>query len=479
MSRKKRNWKRMCCIMVVMLGVAATITGFGITHLKKTVDQTMNLVQPIDREEIKDMTNENLSEETIVKLWDNWTVAAFGLDSRNNKSLKTGNSDVIMLMTLDGKTGAIKLASVYRDTCLKTGKNTYKKANAAYAAGGPKQAVAMLNENLDLKIDDYVAVNWKSVADAINILGGVDLEVTDAEFLYLNSFITETVESTGIPSVHLKKAGPNHLDGVQAVAYCRLRLMDDDFKRTERQQKVLNLVLQKAIKADFATLNQLIVTILPQVASSIETEDLYAIAKNITKLHIAGTTGFPSERFVKTVEGVSYVFPDDLAANVSALHMFLYDSEDYQPSKQVRQIGAAVQKKSEKNAVKGEKTIKQTPSNSIIEKETKAETTEAPSLPEESTEEILVIDASTFETEAANVVPEPTSEQIPENTEAAIAEERPEHYGSGYQINDKQTEAFVEKETPSNMEIGPGVEVVETEPGNVSGTETVLMTEEE
>ena len=169
MSRKKRNWKRMCCVMVVMLGVAATITGFGITHLKKTVDQTIDLVQPIDREEIKDMTNENLSEETIVKLRDNWTVAAFGLDSRNNKSLKTGNSDVIMLMTLDGKTGAIKLASVYRDTCLKTGKNTHKKANAAYAAGGPKQAVAMLNENLDLKIDDYVAVNWKSVADAINI----------------------------------------------------------------------------------------------------------------------------------------------------------------------------------------------------------------------------------------------------------------------------------------------------------------------
>lgn len=138
--------------------------------------------------------------------------------------------------------------------------------NTHPATGGPKQAVQMLNENLDVEIDDYVAVTWKSVADAINILGGVDLEVTKSEFRYINAFITETVKSTGIGSYQLKASGMQHLDGVQAVAYCRLRLMDNDFKRTERQQKVLQLVLEKAKHADFATLNNIIETVFPQTA---------------------------------------------------------------------------------------------------------------------------------------------------------------------------------------------------------------------
>lgn len=95
------------------------------------------------------------------------------------------------------------------------------------------------------KIDDYAAFNWKAVAEAINVLGGIDLEITPAEFKYINGFITETVNSTGIGSTQLKQAGANHLDGVQAVAYSRLRLMDTDFQRTERQRKVIALALEK------------------------------------------------------------------------------------------------------------------------------------------------------------------------------------------------------------------------------------------
>ena len=88
-----------------------------------------------------------------------------------------------------------------------------------------------LNRNLDLEIDDYATFNWKAVADAINILGGVDVELSKAEFYYINAYITETVNSTGVGSYQLKSAGPNHLDGIQAVAYARLRKMDTDFAR--------------------------------------------------------------------------------------------------------------------------------------------------------------------------------------------------------------------------------------------------------
>ena len=97
-----------------------------------------------------------------------------------------------------------------------------------------------------LNIDDYVSFSWKAVADAINLLGGIDVEISPEEFKVINGFITETVESTGVGSHHLKKAGVNHLDGVQAVAYARLRKMDTDFMRTKRQRLVAELVLSIA-----------------------------------------------------------------------------------------------------------------------------------------------------------------------------------------------------------------------------------------
>lgn len=129
-------------------------------------------------------------------------------------------SDVIIICNINQETGEIKLVSLFRDTYLNVDdKNGYNKINQAYFRGGPKQAVEALNRNLDLEIDDYATFNWKAVADAINILGGVDVELSKAEFYYINAYITETVNSTGVGSYQLKSAGPNHLDGIQAVAY--------------------------------------------------------------------------------------------------------------------------------------------------------------------------------------------------------------------------------------------------------------------
>ena len=152
---------------------------------------------------------------------------------------KGTNADVNMICNINRDTGEIRLVSVYRDTYLNVSKEgTYNKLNYAYAVGGPEQAIETLNRNLDLEINDYMTFNWKAVANAIDILGGVDIELSKAEFYYINSFITETVKATGIGSHQLTHAGMNHLDGVQAVAYGRLRLMDTDFARTERQRTV-------------------------------------------------------------------------------------------------------------------------------------------------------------------------------------------------------------------------------------------------
>ncbi len=276
-----------------------------------------------------------------------WTIAVFGVDSRDGKLDKGALSDVIMLCNINKATGEIKLVSVYRDTYLKiNSKGTYHKINEAYFKGGHKQAIEALNENLDLKIDDYATFNWKSVADAINILGGIDLEITDSEFAYINGFITETVNSTGVGSHQLKRAGMNHLDGVQAVAYARLRLMDTDFNRTERQRKVVNLAMEKAKSADLATRSSLVAAVFPQVSTSVGVNDVLSIAKGIKKYHIGETTGFPFSRTAMKLGRMDCVIATTLESNVIQLQQVLYGITDYKPSLTVKNISGKIAKES-------------------------------------------------------------------------------------------------------------------------------------
>ncbi|MGC6178159.1 LCP family protein [Lacrimispora sp. 38-1] len=276
-----------------------------------------------------------------------WTIAVFGVDSRDGNLEKGALSDVVMLCNINKETGEIKLASVFRDTYLKiNSKGTYHKINEAYFKGGHKQALEALNENLDLNIDDYATFNWKSVADAINILGGIDLEITEPEFAYINGFITETVNSTGVGSHQLKHAGMNHLDGVQAVAYARLRLMDTDFNRTERQRKVVNLAMEKAKNADFATRKNLITAIFPQISTSVGMNDVLAVGKGISKYHIGETVGFPFSRTTMKIGKMDCVIPTTLESNVVQLHQFLYGQENYAPSSAVKKISASISEES-------------------------------------------------------------------------------------------------------------------------------------
>ena len=272
-----------------------------------------------------------------------YTVVVFGLDSRNGNVGKEALSDVNIIADIDMKTGEIKLASIYRDTYVKIGPDgPYHKFNEAYFRGGPERAVWTTEHNLDLKVDDYAAFNWKAVVDTINILGGVDIEITDAEFKYINGFITETVNSTGIGSVQLEHAGMNHLDGIQAVAYARLRLMDTDYQRTRRQRQVIQLAFEKAKKADFKTLVQILRVVLPQTNTSITVDDMIPFARFIKLLHLGGTCGFPYEKKAVDVAGKDCVVAVTLESNVRALHAFLWPDREYVPSQEMKEISSRI-----------------------------------------------------------------------------------------------------------------------------------------
>ena len=262
-------------------------------------------------------------------------IAVFGVDSRGTNVGKGTNADVNMIVCINQDTGDIKLVSVFRDTYLNIDdKGSYNKLNQAYARGGPEQAVAALNKNLDLNITDYITFNWKAVGMPSISWVVLIWEISKAEYKYINGFITETVESTEVGSHHLKSAGMNHLDGVQAVAYGRLRLMDTDYARTERQRKVVEQAFEKAKKEQ--TMQywiHILVTVLPQVATSLNFTDLTNVALNITKYKLGETAGFPMARS----DGVlgkkgACVIPATLEYNVTLLHQFLFGDEVYTPT---------------------------------------------------------------------------------------------------------------------------------------------------
>lgn len=272
-----------------------------------------------------------------------WTIAVFGVDSRDGNTGKGALSDVEMLCSIHRKTGEIRLLSVFRDTYLRIDqKDDFDKINEAYFLGGPEQAIKALEDNLDLQIDDYATFNWKAVVDAINVLGGVDIDITDKEFAYINSFITETVNSTGVGSYQLEHSGMNHLDGVQAVAYARLRLMDTDFNRTERQRKVLGQAMEKAKNSDLKTLTTLIGTVYPQTKTSIGVDNLAGMAKNAKKYYISQTSGFPFSHQEIKIGKKACVVPTTLESNVIQLHSFLYNTENYVPSENLKSISTHI-----------------------------------------------------------------------------------------------------------------------------------------
>lgn len=341
-----------------------------------------------------------------------YTVAVFGVDSRDGNVGKGALSDVNMIARVDMATGEIKLVSIYRDTYTQIDKDgNYHKFNEAYFRGGPEQAIWALENNTDVKVDDYVTFNWKAVVDAINILGGVDIDITDAEFKYINAYITETVNSTGVGSVQLQHAGMNHLDGVQAVAYARLRKMDSDYTRTERQRKVISLALDKAKNADFSVLNNILVTVLPQTSTSVGISDILPFAKDINKYYIGETAGFPFDKKGQNVGKLDAVIPVTWESNDIALHEFLYPGESYTPSKLVKEISAHVAERTGLGG-SGETSVKvddlstgqggnaQAIEETVPESESETETIDESESESETIEEI--IDDSTIDEEEDN-----------------------------------------------------------------------------
>ena len=328
-------------LLVLIAGAWFISRGTGVTKIN------------IKEEDI--VMNETVANNEALKGYRN--IALFGVDARD-KSLGKGNrSDTIIIASINEDTGDVKLCSVYRDTYLNLGNDSYNKCNAAYAKGGPEQAIIMLNMNLDLNITDYVTIGFDGLIDVIDALGGVYIDVTEAEITHLNNYQISMVGKTSDGKTFTATEGKDYtavttpgyqkLNGLQATAYCRIRYIGDDFARALRQRTVLAAVMDQAKKASVSDLNKTLDKVLPNVATSLDVDEMVGLLSNVAKYNITGSDGFPFETnraTDKVGSKGSCVIPVNLAQNVELLHEFLFDQPDYTVSSQVQTYSEKISK---------------------------------------------------------------------------------------------------------------------------------------
>ena len=324
-------------IVALVVLLAALVSVLMITKMDKV---------KINPEDIA--VNPEVEENTEMKGYRN--IALFGVDSRTGKLGKGNRSDTIMIASINQDTGDVKLVSVYRDTYLNLGTDAYNKANAAYAQGGPEQAINMLNMCFDLNIQEYVTVGFDALIETIDALGGIQIDVHENEIEHLNNyqrsmFSEDENDALNENIVKVTKPGLQTLNGLQATAYCRIRYVGDDFGRAERQRKVLLACLDKAKQANPATLVEILNKVLEHVYTNIGVEEMASVLKDVASYEVVAQDGIPFESARKTGtvgKKGSCVIPVDLAENVKMLHEFLFDAADYVPSEQVQQCSQQI-----------------------------------------------------------------------------------------------------------------------------------------
>lgn len=340
--RKKAKRKRKKIILLILEIILLLVLGVGAWAITRGTS-----VQKVSIKEEDIVMNETVAENESLKGYRN--IALFGVDARD-KSLGKGNrSDTIIIASINEDTGDIRLCSVFRDTYLNLGNDTYNKCNAAYAKGGPEQAINMLNMNLDLNITDYVTVGFTGLAEVIDALGGVEIDVTEPEIVHLNNYQISMVGKSdddehfyateGKDYTAVTKSGLQKLNGLQATAYCRIRYVGDDFQRAERQRTVIAKCLDIAKKSSVTDLMSAYDKVTGYVSTSLDVDEIAEIAASITKYNIVASDGFPFEEHRDTgrvgSKG-SCVIPVNLEQNVVLLQEFLFDNKDYEPSSQVK-----------------------------------------------------------------------------------------------------------------------------------------------
>ncbi len=321
-------------ILVIIVIIALAILAGGWTYIN-------SLLGGMNQEQI-DQNQIGIDEESLKNLKKYRNIALLGVDTReDNYESYNNRSDCIIIASINEETSEVRLISVYRDTYLQiveNGKKVLDKVTHAYAFGGPQNTLLALNTNLDLNIKEYVTVNFDAVMEAVDAIGGVTINVTKEEIQYINNYIDGLNELLNKSSRHITSAGNQRLDGIQAVAYSRIRYTSGgDYKRTERMRTVLEAMVTKAKTLSLSQLNNLVNLIIPKISTNLSSGDIISLLPTLFKTTFTDSMGWPYDTKGITLDRW-YGVPTTLESNVIKLHKEIFGNENYTLPEEIKTI---------------------------------------------------------------------------------------------------------------------------------------------
>lgn len=343
MRKKKKMNKGIKIFLIILLVLVIIIVGLGVAGYTFVNGK----IGKMQKEDI-DTTAVGINEETKQELKGYRNIALLGIDSRADDYGLGNRSDCMMIASINQETNEIKLISVYRDTyvyVMENGTKRLDKITHAYSYGGSQNTLKSLNEAMDLNITEFVTVNFDAVIAAVDSLGGVYIDIDETEIKYVNDYIDATSESSGVKSSHITHSGRQKLDGVQAVSYTRVRYTaGGDYKRTERMRTVVEAMLSKAKTLNVGQLNSFADTILPKIRTNISSSEIWGLIPKLASFKVTESIGWPYDTKGITLDRW-YGVPVTLQSNVERLHKEAFEQEDYEASDTVKEMSAAIVKK--------------------------------------------------------------------------------------------------------------------------------------
>lgn len=338
-KKKRKNTKLIVITSVVLAAVLALggVIGTGLTVVHSKLDMVGQVkvnrkALGIDAKVAKDLANYR-------------NIALLGIDARDMDNDKQTRSDAMIIASVDKQTNEVRLVSLYRDTYVNIGDNYgLDKMTHAYFYGGATQTLQTINRNLDLNCEEVVVVNWKSVADTVDALGGLEIEIKESEIKEMNKYIKDTQKNIGGSKKKIKKAGKQTLNGIQAVTYARIRKdsAQGDHRRNERMKIVLAAAFNKAKTLSLNQLNEIANEILPEIKTNMTTNQMMEILLELASYSITDSKSWPYQWTDWTYNGIWYGPPVTLERNVTQLHEEFFKQKDYEPTDKVKSISDSI-----------------------------------------------------------------------------------------------------------------------------------------
>lgn len=339
-KNKKKKLRRvipLCIILALLIcGGGVAIKGFSMVNAE---------LDKLDYREI-DKDNLEIDKDASKGTKGYKNIAVLGIDTREGEDDEKCRTDAIILTTIDKKDKKIRMTSIDRDTYWtvdEAGEQVLDKTNHAHAYGGPEGTLRALNRNADLNVDAFVRVNWKTVADAVDAMGGLKLPVKDYEIPELNKYIRDTNKNLHGDGTLITEAGMQTLNGIQAVTYCRIRKVGNgDIERTERMRRTLEACIAKVKTMSISEIKAMSNKVMPQISTNLTNNEIIGLMIKAVRYEIDNSGGFPYVSDGKVINGVWYTPPITLEKNVIHMHNTLFHDDDYKPSDKVMEINQQI-----------------------------------------------------------------------------------------------------------------------------------------